>query len=329
MEPAHSQTCSFFLASPLTNFSAPTLALNIARGSILTMAKTSFQLVPPEYLIDYKKALQSGDRFQFARVRVKNAFFSRNRLKGLTQKSLIPAATLLWNGLSAAERTAWNTAGTYSNSTGWKLFLRDYSFRVKNSLPGIATPSNLYQVEVGNLSVESPATGIKIAQFHPQTYYVTRKVRGSRDMREPVLITENFDLPLDISLSYKADLTSLGAGSFAKFYCILYSHYQGRTIETKCEIPFTFDQEWTTASASITQVLGLIRGYTAFVEIFNARGNVWFDNVNIEHSGQNWCRDPFCNDIDQSFTKAFAQVPKNWVAVDVSEGAFFGSIYYN
>ena len=305
------------------------MAHNFNHGSIITMAKTSFQLVPPEYLRDYNAALQSGDRFQFTRVRVKNVFFSRNRLKGLTQRSLIPAATILWNGLTSGVRTAWDNAAVFSNTTGWKLFLRDYAFRIKQGIPGLATPSNLYQVEVGNLHVQSPATGIKIAQFHPQTYYITRKVRGSRDMREPVLVVENFDLPLNISLSYKANLTSLGVGSFAKFYCVLYSHYQGRTIETLCQIPFTFVQDWIIASASITQVLGLIRGYTVFVEIFNARGDVWFDNLNIEHSGQNWARDQFCNDIDQSFTKAFAQVPKNWVAVDVSEGAFFGSVYYN
>lgn len=293
------------------------------------MAKTSFQLIPAQYLADYKKTLQTGDRFQFARVRVKNKFISRERIKGLTQRSLIPEATILWNGLTSLQRTAWQNAGAVSNTTGWKLFLRDYSFRVKNGISGIATPSLLYQVEVGKLLVEAPATSLKIAQYHPQTYWVSRKVPRTRSMREPVLVTENFDLPLTISLSYSADLTSLGAGSFASFYCILYSHYQGRIIETKCEIPFNFSQAWTTATATITRALGAMRGYTAFMEIHNARGVVYVDNINIEHSGQNWCRDPLCNDIDQSFTKAFAQIPKNWAPLDISEGAFFGSVYYN
>lgn len=293
------------------------------------MAKTSFQLVPPEYLTDYKNTLQSGDRFQFTRVILKNAFYSRNRVKGLTLRSLIPAATVLWNGLTSLERTAWNTAATFSNSKGWSVFLRDYAFRVKQGLPGLATPSNFHQVEVGRLNIAAPATSIKIAQYHPQTYYISRKVTGSRDMRVPVLVLENFDLPLDLSISFKTNLTSVGTGAYARFYCVLYSHYQGRTIETVCQVPFPLVQDWTIGTASITRVLGLIRGYTAFVEVYNARGDVWFDNVKIEHSGQNWARDSFCNDIDQSFTKAFAQVPKNWVAVDVSNGAFFGSVYYN
>jgi len=293
------------------------------------MAKTSFQDIPAEFLKDYKYSLQSGDRFQFARVRVTNRFVSRDKKKGLTLRSLIPIAAPLWQALTDGQRNSWNVAGAFSGATGWKLFLRDYSFRVKNNIPGLATPNNLYQVEVGKLSVAAPATGIKIAQFHPQTYYVTRKVRGSREMREAVLITENFDLPLTIKLSYKTNLTSISAGSFARFYCILYSHYQGRVIENILKIDFPLIQDWTTSTATLIKVIGVMRGYTAFVEIFNARGDVFFDNVEITHSSQNWCRDPLCNDIDQSFTKAFAQVPKNWVALGITEGAFFGSVYYN
>jgi hypothetical protein len=328
-EPTKARPSVFFFASPHTKTSAPTLAHNFTRAIIHDMAKTSFQLIPPEYLLDYKKALQSGDRYQFPRVRVKNAFFSRNKLKGLTQRSIIPLASPLWDSLSSSARLAWDTAATYSNTTGWKLFLRDYSFRLKNSLPGIATPSNFYQVEVGKLSVESPATRLKIAQFHPQTYWVSRKVRGTRDMRQPVLVVEDFDLPLSLTVSYTSSLTSLGAGSKARIYCILYSHYQGRTIENLLEINIPMSQAWTTTTVTQTKVVGVMRGYTLFAEIENARGTLHFDNVKVEHSGQNWARDTFCNDIDQSFTKMFAQVPKNWVALELSEGAFFGSVYYN
>jgi hypothetical protein len=122
-------------------------------------------------------------------------------------------------------------------------------------------------------------------------------------------------------------LTSAGAGSFAKFYCIVYSHYQGRIIETPCEISFPFSHDWATLSASVTSVIGMVRGYTAFLEIYNATGDLYIDNVNIEHSGQNWARDKYCNDINQSFTKAFYQIPKHWAAVDVPEGAYFESVY--
>jgi hypothetical protein len=207
--------------------------------------------------------------------------------------------------------------------------VQDKVLRLKNFLEGESTPSLLYQSNVGRLTVEAPATGLLITQLHPLNYWVQRKVTGTKNQYYPVSITESFGLPLHLEISYRGILTSAGSGAFAKFYCIVYSHYQGRIIETPVEIPFTFSQAWTRVDADISSVIGLARGYTAFIEIYNCTGDLLIDNVNIEHSGQNWARDPFCNDIDQGFTKAFFQVPKHWNAVDLPEGAFFGSVYYN
>jgi hypothetical protein len=194
-------------------------------------------------------------------------------------------------------------------------------------LEGYATPNEFHQVEVGLLRIESPATALKIEQIHPLNYWVQRKVTGTKNQYYPVAITESFGLPLNIEISYRGILTSAGAGAFAKFSCVVYSHYQGRVIETACEINFNLSQAWTRATASISSVIGLVRGYTAFLEIYNATGDLLIDNLSIEHSGQNWARDPFCNDIDQGFTKAFYQVPKHWNAIDLPEGTWFGSIY--
>jgi hypothetical protein len=269
----------------------------------------------------------SGDRYQIPRVRRKVLFLSRNRKKGLTEKSLIPTLSPVWNSLTQDERDLWTSTGALCNLTGFKHFLKDKAFRIKNDLEGYATPNIYHQVEVGLLRVEAPATGLLIEQLHPLNYFIYKKVTGKRSEYQPFPITENFDLPLEISLNYKSNLASIGSGAFAKFYCIVYSHYQGLTIETPCEISFPLIQDWTTANVSISKVTGFVRGYTAFIEIFNARGDLFIDDVSIEHSGQNWCRDPFCNDIDQGFTKAFYQIPKNWNAVDIQDGAWFGSIY--
>lgn len=291
------------------------------------MAKTSYQLIPEEFDSVYKKTLVSGDRYIVPRVRRKVLFFSRNRKKGLTEKSLIPVLAPVWNSLDQEDRDLWTSTGALSRLTGFKHFLKDRAFRIKNDIEGYATPNIYHQVEVGLLRVEAPATGLKIQQVHPLNYWVLRKVPKTKSQYQPVQITESFDLPLDISINYKSNLTSVGAGAFAKFYCVVYSHYQGRTIENTCEISFSLDQDWTTENATISSVIGLARGYTAFIEIYNARGDLLIDNVSIEHSGQNWARDPFCNDINQSFTKAFYQIPKHWASVDIEEGAYFESIY--
>jgi hypothetical protein len=291
------------------------------------MAKTSFQLIPPEFDLSYSRALASGDRYIFPRVRRKVLFLSRQKIKGLTEKSLIPSLALVWNALDSTSKNAWIDTGLLCNLTGFKHFLKDKSFRIKNDLSGYAVPSIYHQVEVGLLRVESPASSLKIEQIHPLNYWVQKKVTGTKSQYQPVSITESFDLPLSLSINYKSNLASDGAGAFAKFYCIVYSHYQGRKIETPCEISFPLVHDWATLTTSITSVLGLARGYSAFLEIYNATGDLYIDNVEIEHSGQNWCRDPFCNDIDQGFTKAFYQIPKHWNAVDLPEGSFFGSVY--
>jgi hypothetical protein len=293
------------------------------------MAKTSYQLIPPELDLSYKKALQSSERFIFPRVRRKTLFISRNRKKGITQKSLIPILSPVWQALTEGERDAWNSAGAVANMTGFRLFIRDKSLRIANDIEGFATPNNLYQTTVGTLIVNAPATSLKIQQLHPEKYWVSKKVKGTRSQYEPKEVIEDFQIPLQIKINYKADLTESGGVAKARFYCIVYSHYQGLTFENICEIPFTLQQDWTSAEATISSVIGKDRGYTAFIEIENAQGTLYFDNIEINHSGQNWARDPHTLDIDQSFTKAFYQIPKHWAPVDIPDSAFYGSLYYN
>lgn len=315
------------------------------------MAKTSYQLIPTEFNLSYSKALQSSDRFIFPRVRRKTLFISKNRKKGLTQKSLIPMLSPVWQALTQEERDAWNSAGVVANMSGFKLFVRDKSLRIANDIEGYATPNNLYQTTVGTLRIEAPASSLKIQQLHPLEYWVQRKVKGTRSQYEPIKIIESFALPLSIKINYKSDLIetgtsnetaecgvaecgvvilgTFGAGAIARFYCICYSHYQGLTFENIVEIPFTLQQDWIEAEATLPPIIGKDRGYTAFIEIQNARGSLYFDNIEINHSGQNWCRDPHTIDINQSFTKAFYQIPKHWAPVDISDGAFYDSLYYN
>lgn len=292
------------------------------------MSKVSYIELPPGLEEAYKKGLQPGDRFVFSRIRVKDLFLSRSRVKGITQRSQLVALSPVWQAFTQPERDAWNLAGLQSGLTGWKQFVVDTTERRKAGLGGYATPTELYQSEVGRILIESPATGLQIEQAHPLTYFVQRKVTGTRSQYSSVEINEPFSLPLDIAISYKSDLTGLGGDAFAKFFCRVYSSYQGRTLETDVVVDFGLSDDWTRGSASISAVKGLVRGYSAFIEVYNATGNLYFDNVNITHNGENWARDPDCNNISQSFTKAFQQVARHWVATNISTGSDFGSIYH-
>ena len=292
------------------------------------MARVSYIVLPPGYEDLYKSKIQPGDRFTFSRVRVKDIFLSRARVKGLSIRSQLVTLAPVWQALSVGEKDAWTAAGEACGLTGWKMFVVDTTERRKAGFSGYATPNTLYQSEVGRIFVESPATGLLIEQAHPLTYFVKRKVTGTRSQYSPVAISESFSLPLEISCSYKTDLTALGSDARARFFCVVYSSYQGTTREATVALDFGLSDDWQRVTATISSVVGPIQGYSAFFEVYNARGDLFFDNVSIKHGGENWARDPACNNVSQNFTRAFYQVAKHWVAVNPSEGADFGSFYF-
>jgi hypothetical protein len=292
------------------------------------MAKVSYVNIPSGLEALYKKGLQAGDRFSFSRVRLKDLFLSRARVKGITQRSLLVSLSPVWQALSSIEKVAWTSAGEKCGLTGFKMFVVDTAARLRAGLTGYAIPNTLYQALVGRMEVLAPATGLQIEQAHPSSYFVQKKVVGTRSQYSPVAVNEPFGFPLTIGISWHTDLASAGASPRARFFCVVYHSYQGRTLETTLEIPFGLTDSWQSATATLSGVLGPVQGYSAFIEIENARGNLYFDNVIIKHGSENWARDPACNNISQSFTKAFFQVPRHWAPTNISDGADFGSFYF-
>lgn len=291
------------------------------------MAKTSFQQIPPELLTFYKNAVASSNRFDIPRVRRKLLYSTRSRLKGVTEKSLLPQVLAIWNAFDNSTKDAWTLAGSKCGLTGVKCFTKDQCLRIKNGMSGTSTPSIYHQAKFGRLSIQAPANKIKIAQLHPLNYYVMRKVTGTRSQYESVLVVETFALPLELKLNYKSNLVSSGGTPSAKIYLQVLSHYQGRDILTNCEVNFDLITDWKSASASLSSVLGVVRGYTAYIDLQNVTGDLFIDNVEFNHSLSNWARDKYCNDINQGFTKAFYQVAKNWIAVDMPENTQFDSFF--
>lgn len=291
------------------------------------MAKTEYiDLLPAQSELFYK-SLNAQDRFINARVAKKIVFFSRKRKKGLSQKSLLPVIADFWAGLSEVQKSAWSAAGAECGLNGWRLFVQDMCARIYNDIAGVATPSLFHQSWIGNLKVEAPANEIKITQLHPRFYWISQKVTGKKGMYEPVKITEDFSLPLKISLNYSADLVSTGEGSFAKYYASVWRTYQGVDIPQILEIPLDLQTAWKSAENTLSTVVGQIIGYSLFFHLYNVTGNLYIDNVKSEHSAQNWVRDSYCKDILQGFTRAFYQIPMHWAGVIVPAGAQYDSIY--
>lgn len=291
------------------------------------MAKVSYVDILPAIEPAYYSNLTMLDRFSVPRVGMKKTFFSRKSVKGLTARSLLPQIAEAWALLSPAEQADWTDAGAERGLNGWRLFVADSSARIKNSMSGNATPSLLHQSWVGRLTVTAPAEEIKIAQLHPRFYWVSRPVAGKKGQREPVKVTEDFGLPLTLSINYKSNLTSTGGGSFAKFYADIWYSYQGVNLSQLLEIPFDLVTDWKNATAVLSDLGTIVIGYTLYIHLYKMTGDLYIDNVKATHSGQNWVRDTYCEDILQTFTKAFFQIPEHWAPVILPAGAEYDSVY--
>ena len=293
----------------------------------LNMAKVSYIDIDIGIQGLYFSGLKQTDRFFYSRVSLNRTILSRKNIKGLTARSLLPQIKTEWNFLEPAERTAWQAAGAEMGLTGYRAFVKDETLRIKEGLPGVATPSLVHQSKVGNLHIESPASELKILQLHPHNYWVSRPIVGKKGMRQLVNIVEDLGLPLTISLNYSANLVASGSNPFAKYYAQIWSSYQGVDRYTLVEIPLDFVCDWKNAEATNSAIIGHVIGYQLVIHLHDLQGDLYFDNIKAVHSGQNWVRDTYCNDINQAFTKAFYQVPKHWVADIISDGASFESIY--
>ena len=293
------------------------------------MAKVSLVSIPSGMEAQYKNVLQPSDRFAVSSVRIKQLFLSRQKVKGVTEKSLLVSLAPVWAAMSSGDQAAWALAGVASGLSGWRMFVYDTCARRKAGLAGYATPNATYQALVGHIEIVSPATGLLLEQLHPLTYYVYKKVAGTKSQYNPVKVVESFGFPLQIGISWHTALVAAGANPRARFYCVVYSSYQGRTLETLVSIPFGLADGWQNASATLSTVYGPIQGYSAYIEVYNATGDLFFDNVVIKHSALNWARDPDCNNVAQEFTKQWEQIPAHWAPVAIVSGADFGSFYYS
>jgi len=293
------------------------------------MTKTSYiSITAPDEDLFYR-GLTLQDRFLPSRLSRKVTLLSRKRKKGITQRSLLPQLSALWAAFSGSEKAAWTAAGAQCGLNGWRLFVQDQCIRIINDIAGVATPSPLHQSWVGFIEIQNPASEARIMQLHPNSYWVSHKVIGKKGMYEPILVTENIAFPIQLKINYSSDLGSVGAGSYAKIYAYMKSSYQGVDRYTTLEIPLDLVTDWKSGTATLTSVIGYLIGYVLYIACYNVRGTLFFDNIQLIHSGQNWVRDPYCHNIAQTFTRAFFQIPDHWAVDVLPNGASYGSIYTN
>lgn len=291
------------------------------------MARLSYVDINPADEEMFFKGLTPQSQFLYSRMKKKTFIFSAKKKKSMSARSFLPAISSLWSALSPTEKALWTTCGAYSALNGWRFFVAEQSIRLKLGLSVPNVPVISHQAWIGHLSIGGSATQIKIAQYHPSTYYVHHKVTGKKGLYAPVLVTETMYLPLMIGISYRADLTPVGGSQIAKFYAVVRSSYQGIDRENIVEIDFVNDDTWHIETATLSNVLGYVIGYTLYIHLFGYTGDLYFDNVKAVHGSVNWVRDKNCSDIKVTFSNQYYQIPKHWVALELPSGAVYDSDY--
>lgn len=293
------------------------------------MAQTSALDVPPELVELFHKIVSPSDTRRSGSVRKHGYLQSRAKVLSLTNRSLLPAIRDLRDALTPAEIAAWKSAALAGGQNWWNLFVQDTSYRLKYDIDGLATPSTLHQYKVGRIEIAAPAERVLLTQYHPRKYFVNKKMRGNTTIREDVPVYENFQLPLRIETSYRANLVPLRAAPKARFWAVVTSRYQGRNIETEVGIDFELSTGWTRNGATINEVIGEAVYYQLFIELDGVRGAFEWDNVVARHTGTNWARDWRCTDVNNELTRVNWQIEKSWEELFLPYNTGFDSIYPN
>ena len=313
------------------------------------MAKTSKLTIDPELEDRYYSSLQTMDRFVIPRIRAKTGPLSKAKINKLKARSNLNAISTLWNNFTDEQQTAWKTVDPHFQKHGYRTFCADQNQRIKNGIAGVATPNEYHQDLVGKILIQAPAEEIKLSQLHPSSYWINYKVPGKKNMFEPVEVEEGFALPLVLAINYKSDLTSTGAGSFARFYATVRRLYQGQNLDQDLIVEIPLSSGWAEGEEELTEVVGVAIFYNLYIHLYKVTGTLLIDNVRAVHSavnlysdyglktygsykyadwsGQNWARDPFCKEIDQSFKRGFSLVPNHWDPITLPSGASYESIY--
>jgi len=291
------------------------------------MPRVSLIEVPIELKALFDSLVYRLNRYANSSVRVRGRIVPEKKKFDVPNRSLLPQISAEWAGLSDPERAAWNSAAGQTNMKGWNLFVQDTAYRIKYGREGLAVPSDEHQYKVGRVQIEAPASQAIITQTHPVEWFKMQKVSGTKSQYVEVAVNEKLVLPLTVGLSFRTDLTATSGTPRARFYAKVISHYQGRNIETEVGFDLGLQTDWTRNEETLSDVLGVARWYSLYIELIDVRGFIEFDNVLAEHTGSNYARDLRCNDINTQLSRIYFQVAKSWEIVSMPSGSAYDSVY--
>lgn len=291
------------------------------------MTKISFLDISAGLEKQYFKNIKQADRFLFSRVVANKTRTSRKKKNKLKERSLMFLISNLWKGLDSSVVNVWNDVASFNNMSGFQLFMKEQSLHIQAGFSDVATPSYFHQGKVGEVSISSPSLNFKIKQNHSHNYWLLKKVVSKKTMQAPLYITEDFAMPLTLGINYSSALEVAGDNPFARYFATIRSSYQGLDVFTDLIVDLDFSCSWQNIEKTFSDIVGQFVSYDVSIELNDLQGFLFFDNIKIYHSGQNWAFDSFCNNISKKNTFPFNKVVNSWEEVSVPVGSSYCSKY--
>lgn len=291
------------------------------------MAKVAYVNPEPDIKDRFTKQFTPVYKTKYSSLRFNGGLISPRKKKTISTRSLLPQIRDIWNNMDNLEQYAWQQAGLQAGYNGWNCFVQDMAYRLKNDIPGVATPSIYHTYKVGRIEMNSPADFFRLEQLHPVEYYQMKKVRGTKSQREPVAIVEQLTLPLEVGCSFRSSLTATGPNPYAKFYADVVHSYQAQDLHTRVGFDIPLSSSWDRQIETLSSVAGKARWYSLYFELSDVSGFMEFDLVRAFHTGTNFARDFRCTNISAGFSNFNYQLPPSWAADAPEEGVIFGSVY--
>ena len=235
--------------------------------------------LPAGWEIIYNKTLRMYDISVMCNVGKNPQFFPRSRFHTLKEITYLYDIAYQWANLTTTQKDGWRLAGDVIGQHNFNLFTQDTSYRKKNGIGGIATPSIHHQYTVGHIKIESPANSAKIAQYN------YRKII----------------FPAQFGISYRSNLTSAGANPYCRYKITYLRYTSGKTIEQTQTIEIPLVSAWNTQNENVVDAGDRKGKWFIEIELNDVIGDLWFDNVIVEYDGEIKINDSYCLDVVNYF----------------------------
>jgi len=274
-----------------------------------------------------RKSLKIKRQFWAPIFDQKHVTWRKRNFRSLELLSTLPDISLLWSGLSSAQRTAWDVAASYSNLTGYQLFVKDTSYRINNNLAGLGTPNNNHQFKVLEWESAPGSEEFYLRQDHESEYTILVKNIGQKNAYTPVVITEVGTGVFSLEFDYFSDLD----WTYEPDFFGVYIYFSGTKNGSPSSDSFWFDLEpqtdWTRFSEEFTPDLDEYDFYYVEFDAYPLNGLFRADNFNFYHDGQNWAFDPKCDNIDKEYYFRIDKWEFPWFVDSDIDPSKFESVY--